>query len=83
MARLIGTVSLAMLFIVMAYGVFHFPYAPYYDRGGLYVDKLGASRSQQEYEHLKVWEKVFFVSWSATAVSALTNAYLARRRKSN
>jgi hypothetical protein len=69
----------SVLGIVMAYGFYRFPAAPFHYVNGHYVDKRGGTHSRQEFEDLGRWERIFITSWVASASSAIALQLVKRR----
>ena len=80
-ARYIALVLFGALVVVMAYGFYYFPAAPIRHVDGQYVDKHGGIHSREDFEHLRVWERVFIASWMASAVSTVSYQYAKRRNR--
>jgi hypothetical protein len=51
-------VLFGVLVIVMSYGFYHFPAAPTRYVNGRYVDKSGHIHSREDFEDLRVWERI-------------------------
>ena len=69
----------AAFVIVMAYGIYYFPAAPFRDVDGQYIDKRGQAHSRAELEHLQTWERVYVAAWIAMAGVGVA-AQVAKRR---
>lgn len=67
-----------VLVIVMAYGFFHFPAAPFHYVNEHYADKLGRSHSREKFEDLRGWERILIASWVASAGSAIAHQVVKR-----
>lgn len=77
-----SAVLLGVLIVVMAYGMYAFPAAPFHHIGGnLYVDKRGQVHTRDEFDRLQVWERILVASWIASAVSAVSYHYARRHTK--
>jgi hypothetical protein len=79
--RFASVLLFGLLVVVMAYGIYAFPAAPFHRVGDLYFDKLGRVHSRDDLHRLQVWERVFIASWVASMVSGGFYQY-ARKRQS-
>jgi hypothetical protein len=75
-------VLLGVLIVVMAYGMYAFPAAPFHHVGGsLYADKRGRVHTRDEFDQLQAWERILIASWLASAVSGASYQYSRRHTK--
>jgi hypothetical protein len=55
----------------MIFGFVVFPYAPYRQQGGAFVDKLGHPVTAEDYRGCKLWEVSLFVTVTPFALLAI------------
>lgn len=69
----------AVMVVVMTYGLYYFPAAPIRYVEGRFIDKRGEVHSREDFERLRIWERVFIASSAASIVSAALHQYAKRR----
>jgi hypothetical protein len=78
----LGYVALSLwivLVIVMAYGTYRFPAAPFRLVDGQYIDKRGQTHSREDFERLRTWEGIYITSWVAAAAAGIASLVQSRR----
>ncbi len=70
----------------LIYGAYNFPDAPIRQTGNGYAGKGGTTRTEEDFEKFRLWEKAMFIFFPATFVFgfafAFTDAGERRKRKS-
>jgi hypothetical protein len=78
----LGYVALSLwvvLVMVMAYGMYRFPAAPFRLADGQYIDKRGQIHSREDFESLRTWEGIYITSWVAAAAAGIASLVQSRR----
>ena len=76
---LIAQILFGVFLVVFAYGLYRFPDAPIRQVGGQYVGKYSAIHSREDFEQLRIWERVYITTFAATFVSAVLLRFGKRR----
>jgi hypothetical protein len=66
--RILTGIIFSLFLTIVIYGTIKFPYGVREDGHGGFVDKIGNSRSKEDYDALKKWEGVYFSSWAVLAL---------------
>jgi hypothetical protein len=73
--------GVALVALIMLYGVARYPYAPIRSRDGGYFDKAGKEYSESDYHRFTFWERSLFFSAGGLFVISVPLLITERRKR--